>query len=157
MPSHSQRQPTEKHTGQALAEVGIKGRRTSSMRFTCLSFRMNSTMLPFSIHSEIIANRCSVTVTPSSGKMLGCRRCFQATPSLQKLCNPFIHTGVAVQVLNGVSGCDRKALSRSCRSWLHHGDREGGRPTGRARENQGMAWLTAGFQSAGDHCRVTRR
>jgi hypothetical protein len=95
MSTRSQRQPTEHHINQVL--VWTNERHTSSVRFTSLSFPTNSIMFPCSIHSETIANRCSLTVTPSSGKTFGCRRCFQATPSRQKPYNTFIHTGVAAQ------------------------------------------------------------
>jgi len=30
--------------------------------------------------------------------MLGCRRCFQATPSRQNLCDPFAQTGTTAKV-----------------------------------------------------------
>jgi len=65
--------------------------RTSSMRFVCRSLSTNSLILPFSIHAETIANRCLLTVTPMSGKIFGCRRCFHATPSRQNLCDVFMH------------------------------------------------------------------
>jgi hypothetical protein len=70
----------------------------AQIRFTYLFFWINSLMFLFPIHSETIANRCSLTVTPSNGSMFGWRRCFQATPSWQNLCNAFIHTGAMVQV-----------------------------------------------------------
>ena len=65
--------------------------RTSSMWFTCRSLLTNSLIFPFSIHTETIANRCLLTVTPMSGKIFGCRRCFHATPSRQNLCDVFMH------------------------------------------------------------------
>ena len=96
-PSHSRRQPAGQRQPGFVGE-GIQKQRTSSVRFTCLSFLTNSLMFPCSIHSETIANRRSLTVTPSKGRTLGCWRCFQATPSRQKLCNPFVNTGMTTQV-----------------------------------------------------------
>jgi len=60
---------------------------TSSIRFTssCSLSSRYSFMFPWSIHSEIKHNLCSRSVAPSSGRMFGCRRCFQATASLQNL------------------------------------------------------------------------
>ena len=43
-------------------------------------------MFPFTIQSEIIANRVSDIVTPTSGRTFGCRRNFHITTSLQNLC-----------------------------------------------------------------------
>ena len=74
----------------------INWQRTSSVRFICRSCSMNALMFPCSIHSETRANRCSFNVTPSNGKMLGCRRCLHATPSRQNLCNPFIQVNIIV-------------------------------------------------------------
>ena len=97
MLNRSRHRITKQHSSQELVGARTVGRHTSSARFTCLFFPTNSLMFPFSIHSETIANRRSLTVTPSSGKIFGCRRCFQATPSLQKPYNLFIHTGATVQ------------------------------------------------------------
>ena len=74
---------------------------TSPGRFTCLSLWMNSLMSPFTIHSEAIANWYSFIITPSSGKIFGCRRCFQVTASRQNLCNSFVQTSTTMQVERG--------------------------------------------------------
>ena len=64
--------------------------RTSLVRFTLGFFRTKSFMLLFSIHSETITSHCPASVTPSSGRMFGCWRCFQATASLQNFCNSLV-------------------------------------------------------------------
>jgi len=43
-------------------------------------------MFPFTIQSDIIANRVSDIVMPTSGRTFGCRRNFHITTSLQNLC-----------------------------------------------------------------------
>ena len=67
---------------------------TSLMRFTLGFFRVKSLIFPFSIHCETIANRRSASVTPSSGRMFGCWRFFQATASLQNRCDLLVQIDV---------------------------------------------------------------
>ena len=72
---------TPMHVGRIMATQTP----TSCTRLTSLCFWMNSLTFPFSIHSDTIAYLCIFKLTPSKGRIFGCRRCFQATASLQKL------------------------------------------------------------------------
>lgn len=69
---------------------GSDNAHTSSARSTLGFFWMKSLMFPSSIHSETIANRRPVSITPNSGRMFGCRRFFQATTSRQNLYNSLV-------------------------------------------------------------------
>ena len=67
----------------------LNGEHTRSNRFASGCSVINSLMLPFAIHSDTIANRFSVMITPINGSTFGCRRDFQVMTSLQNLCKTY--------------------------------------------------------------------
>ena len=62
---------------------------TSFNRFTCGCVLTKSLMFPFTIQSDIIANRVLDIVTPISGRTFGCWRVFHVMTSLQNLCTVY--------------------------------------------------------------------
>ena len=54
---------------------------------------MNSLIFPFAIQCDTIANRFSDIITPTSGRMFGCRRDFHITASLQNFCAKYCQRG----------------------------------------------------------------
>lgn len=64
----------------------LNERHTSIKRSASGRVFTNSSMFPFDIHFDIVANRFSVIVAPSRGNTFGWRRPLHAMTSLQNLC-----------------------------------------------------------------------